>query len=163
MNTITFNYTRDDVLKAFELHFAKKFPLRSRLMLILGAAVLIGSLVQFIVPFIAYPNMKWILLLMGVFYIGFYFYRKRIMVNLAMKNPTIADMGSMEFSLDKIRFSGEKGASEQVWSNFIDLIEDENSLLLYISKQNFFILPKRCFSDEDLNLIRSSMQKDNAN
>lgn len=162
MNPTTFNYTKEDVMKAFELHFAKKFPLRSRLMLILGVLVLLASLVFFFVSVPAYPNMKWIFLFMGIFYIGFYFYRKRVMVNMAMKNPTISDMGSMQITNQHITFSGDKGSSEQAWSNFTDILEDDSSVLLYLSKQNFFILPKRCFSEDELNIIRSAISSSNA-
>ena len=162
MNSIPVAYTKADVFKAFDLHFAKKFPIRSRLMLILGVPILAASLVLFLVSLEAYPKLKWIFLLMGIFYIGFYFYRKRVMVNLAMKNPTIAKMGAMKIAKNHIRFSGDKGYNDQPWSSFIDCIEDNDSMLLYLSKQNFFILPKRCFSPEDLASVRASITRPNA-
>ena len=161
MNSITFNYSQEDVKKAFELHFLKKFPIRSRLMLIMGMVVLGVSLVLFVFPVEAYPNMQWLFLLMGIFYIGFYFYRKRVMVNLAMKNPTIKDMSSMTIQDDSIKFAGEKGGSEIPWAAFKDTLEDDYSVLLYLSKQNFFILPKKYFNQEQLTIIRSALQVSN--
>lgn len=161
MNAISFNYSQEDVKRAFDLHFLRKFPIRSRLMLILGVLVLGASLVLFVVPMESYPNMKWVFLLMGVFYIGFYFYRKRVMVNLAMKNPTIKDMNSMTLSEATIKFAGEKGESDIPWSAFKDSLEDEYSFLLYLSKQNFFILPKKHFTEDQLSLIRSALQTSN--
>lgn len=77
---------------------------------------------------------------------------------MAMKNPTIADMASMTISTNQIKFAGEKGFSEQPWTNFKETIEDDDSLLLYLSKQNFFIIPKRYFSKEDVDLIRTSIK-----
>lgn len=161
MNSIEFNYTQEDVKNAFELHFLKKFPIRSRLMLIMGVVVLAASMVLVVFPVKAYPNMQWLFLLMGVFYIGFYFYRKRVIVNLAMKNPTIKDMNNMTLQRGSIKFAGEKGESEIPWSAFKETLEDDHSVLLYLSKQNFFILPKKYFKREQLDMIYSSLQASN--
>ena len=83
------------------------------------------------------------------------------MVNLAMKNPTIKDMSSMTIQDDSIKFAGEKGESEIPWAAFKDILEDDYSVLLYLSKQNFFILPKRHFNQEQLTIIRSALQGSN--
>lgn len=144
MNTFDLNYTQQDIEKAFDLHYNKQFPLRSKLLLILGVVLLLTALFFVFIPEGVFPSMKWIFALMGIFYIGFYFYRKRTMVKLAMNNPTIRDMRRIEFHDTHIHFSGEKGYSKQEWSNFIEVHSDEASTLLYLSKHNFFILPNRC-------------------
>jgi hypothetical protein len=157
MKVIDLNYTVGDIEKAFDLHYAKQFPLRSRLLLILGVVLLFTSFVFFFIKQGVLPSMKWIFALMGVFYIGFYFYRKRSLVNLAMKNPTIRDMRKIELKDKYIRFSGEKGYSEQEWPNFKEIHEDNQSILLYLSKHNFFILPKRYFNREAVIFIKQKV------
>jgi hypothetical protein len=74
-----------------------------------------------------------------------------------MKNPTIRDMRKIELKDKYIRFSGEKGYSEQEWPNFKEIHEDNQSILLYLSKHNFFILPKRYFNREAVIFIKQKV------
>lgn len=157
MKTFDLTYTKEDVEKAFNLHYNKQFPFRSKLLLILGVILLLTAFVFVFINQDIFPSMKWVFALMGIFYIGFYFYRKRTMVNLAMKNPTIKDMRKVELKESHIRFSGEKGYSEQEWSNFIEIHADEFSTLLYLSKHNFFILPSRCFDETASRFIQDKI------
>ena len=162
MKAVPLNYEIADIEKAFDLHYNKQFPFRSKLLLLLGVILLISSFVFFFVQFGPYPSMKWIFALMGFFYIAFYFYRKRTMVKLAMKNPTIRDMRKVELLDQHIRFSGEKGYTEQDWQLFKELHEDEFSILLYLSKHNFFILPKRFFDAAEIDFIKTKIKGQNA-
>jgi cation transport ATPase len=158
MKTLDLSYTKEDIEKAFDLHYNKQFPFRSKLLLILGVILLLTAFVFVFVHVGAFPSMKWIFALMGIFYIGFYFYRKRTMVNLAMKNPTIRDMCKIELTEAHIRFSGEKGYSVQEWDKFNEIHSDEFSTLLYLSKHNFFILPSRCLEAMDKSFIEGRIK-----
>lgn len=92
---------------------------------------------------------------MGLFYTGFYFYRKGSLIKMAMKNPTIKDMNKISFTDKAIRFEGKGGFFEQEWIKFNEAFFDENSYLLYISTHNFFIIPKRLMNKEQ----QSSFEK----
>jgi hypothetical protein len=120
--------------------------------------LLLTALVFVFVQQGTFPAMKWVFALMGIFYIGFYFYRKRTMVNLALKNPTIKDIRKVELKEAHIRFSGEKGYSEQEWSNFKEIHSDQFSTLLYFSKHNFFILPARCLNETITEFIQEKIK-----
>lgn len=154
-------YTSEDIQKAFDLHYSKQFPLRSKMLLLLGLILLLTAIYFFFAPLENYPSMKWIFTLLGFFYIGFYFYRKRSMVKLAMKNPTIKDMRKIILSKGTIRFEGEKGYSEQEWKNFQEFHENDDAILVYLSKHNFFILPKRNFSKEQISFTLEQLQSRN--
>lgn len=82
------------------------------------------------------------------------------MVNLAMKNPTIKSMKKAEVSEESIVFVGSNGYSKQEWVNFKQFFEDEFSLLLYLDKHFFFILPKQLLSNEQVSFIKSKIQND---
>ncbi len=155
-------YSEEDIKKAFDLHYAKQFPLRSKLLLLLGSVLLITSIYFFINPSEKLPIMNWLFALMGFFYIGFYFYRKRSMVKLAMKNPTIRDMRKIILTEDHIRFEGEKGFAEQKWNNFNEYFDNEDAILLYLTKHNFFILSKRFLSKESEAFILNKLSQNNA-
>lgn len=155
-------YTKEDIQKAFDLHYSKQFPIRSKMLLLLGLILLVTAIFFFFSPPAKFPALKWLFTLMGFFYIGFYFYRKRTMVNLAMKNPTIKDMRKIKLTEEHIRFEGEKGYSEQLWGNFKEFYHNEDALLIYLSKHNFFILPKRSLSEKSLHFALEKLKANNA-
>lgn len=148
MNTFNLNYTKADLEAAFNLHYAKKYPVRSKLLLILGLLLFVGGIALFFVQMPKLVNLKWLFFFMGLFYVGFYFYRKSSLIKLAMKNPTIKDMKKISFSDKSIRFEGDAGFFEQEWDKFIEAYQDENSILLYLNKHNFFIIPKHVMTKE---------------
>ena len=148
MNSFQIKYTNADLEAAFNLHYAKKFPIRSKLLLFLGLFLFVIGAAMFFFPIERLGNMKWLFFLVGLFYIGFYFYRKRSLIKMAMKNPTIKDMEKISFSDKIIRFEGQKGFFEQEWTKFDEMHQDEDSILLYMTKHNFFIIPKRVLNQE---------------
>lgn len=148
MNTFDIKYTHSDLESAFNLHYAKKFPIRSKLLLILGVVLFIAGLGLFFVEMPKLGSLKWLFFFMGLFYVGFYFYRKGSLIKMAMKNPTIKDMKKVAFNDQTIRFEGDGGFFEQEWSKFNEAFEDDKSILMYMSKHNFFIIPKRLMNKE---------------
>lgn len=148
MTEIPISYKAEDIEKAFDLHYAKKFPIRSRLVLFLGMILLLAALVLLFVPNPAFPKLKWLLLVVGFFYVGFYWYRKRTMVKMAMNNPTISRMQALNFDHNNLSLIGDVGQSQWQWQDFTEALVNENTALLYLSAHNFFILPKRFFTSE---------------
>lgn len=160
MNEIILEYKRSDIEKAFDLHYNKQFPVRSKLLLVLGFILIVASFVLLVSNFAYASNLKWIFALLGAFYIGFYFYRKKTMVNLAMKNPTISNMKKAELTENEIVFIGSNGYSKQEWGFFKQMFIDEFSLLLYLDKHFFFIIPISALSQEQLSFIQSKIKHD---
>lgn len=159
MTEIPISYTAEDIENAFDLHYAKKFPIRSRLVLFLGIILLLAALVLLFVPNPAFPKLKWLLLFVGFFYVGFYWYRKRTMVKMAMNNPTIARMKALNFNHNNLFLIGDAGQSEWQWNDFVEAIVNENVALLYLSPHNFFILPKRFFTNEQWTELMQVLNK----
>jgi len=158
MKAILIDYTKADLAAAFNLHYAKKFPIRSKLLLFLGLFLFVLGAVLFFIPIDRLGNMKWIFFLVGLFYIGFYFYRKNSLINMALKNPTIKDMEKLAFTEKNIRFEGKKGFFEQDWDKFEEIHQDEDSTLLYSSKHNFFIIPSRILNDDEKNKLNNILK-----
>ncbi len=148
MITIPFKYTKDDISKAFDLHYLKKFPVRSKLMLITGLALLFFSIFLFFIKNEAIGNLKWMLLVLSIIYLGFYSFRKKSLVKIAMRNKTIVDIKEITFNNVEITFKGEKGYSTQQWGEFEDIAQDDYTTLFYLSKYNFFIVPMRILDAE---------------
>lgn len=160
MNTFNITYTKADLEAAFNLHYAKKFPFRSKVLLILGVILFAIGLLLFFVDIPKFTNMKWLFFFMGLFYLAFYFYRKYSLIKLAMKNPTIKDMKKIGFDDTIIRFEGDEGYFEQELLKFNEVFHDNDSVLLYMSKHNFFIIPKRIInSEQQASLLKNLSQQ----
>jgi YcxB-like protein len=58
--------------------------------------------------------------------------------------------GTATYSWDEDRFmaKGEYGSSSIPWSKFLKFKENQNMFLLYVSRLQFFLIPKRVFSSE---------------
>lgn len=159
MTEIPISYRAEDIEQAFDLHYAKKFPIRSRLVLFLGLTLLLAALVLLFIPNPAFPKLKWLLLLVGFFYVGFYWYRKRTMVKMALNNPTISKMKALRFDKNSLFLVGDTGQIEMKWHDFTEAIVNDNTGLLYLSAHNFFILPKRFFSTEQWSELLQVLNK----
>ncbi|MCB0510300.1 MAG: YcxB family protein [Chitinophagales bacterium] len=159
MTKLPITYQAEDLEQAFDLHYAKKFPIRSRLVLFLGLILLLAALVLLFIPSPAFPKLKWLLLLVGFFYMGFYWYRKRSLVSLALKNPTIAKMQALQFDSQSLFLIGDTGQIELRWQDFEEAIVNDKTALLYLSAHNFFILPKRFFTSEQWSELLEILNK----
>lgn len=160
-NSINFTYTAADLEQAFSLHYLKKHPIRSKLFILSGVVVILLALILIATNNQEFAKAKWVLLILGIFNIGLYFFMKKKMVNLALKNPSIKDINSLSFDNVKVRFQGAKGYFEKNWNEFTDLIEDEHSVLLYLTTNNFFIIPKRILAENDKALLLSIVKQTN--
>ncbi|MCB9226657.1 MAG: YcxB family protein [Chitinophagales bacterium] len=161
MFTKNFSYTHADIEQAFNLHYAKKYPIRSKLLLILGVLLLVLFLVFFVAKSMSstLPQLKWLLLVMGLFYIGFYFFRKKSIVKRAMLNPTINQMESISINKEVLKLKGKNGEGDIAFSTITETEEDENSFLLYFTTSNFLIIPKRLLNAQELNELKSYLKK----
>lgn len=158
-------YTAEDIGQAFDLHYANKFPIRSRLILLFGVLLLLIFFILFFIPTSPnnipgnVPKYQWLFLALGVFYILFYFYRKKSIVKLALRNPTLKDMETIELHEHFIRLKGKNGESNVPYVDFKEVGEDDNSLLLYFTKNNFLIIPKRIFNSQELKQFKDYLTK----
>lgn len=143
------NYIKDDFKSAFSLHYSSSFPIRSRLMLVLGIILLLIGVVLFFANIAVFPYLKFIFLAMGVFYLAFYFYRKSGIVDNAMRNAGLSGEHTITISDNGVNFEGEKGLSEQNWNAITHCNEDASSWLIYFSPSQFYIVPKRLYSAEE--------------
>lgn len=161
MFTKSFTYTYTDIERAFNLHYAKKHPFRSKLLLILGVFLLVAFIVLSFLRGISaeLPQLKWLTLVVALFYIGFYFFRKKSIVKRAMLNPTLNQMESITIKPDGLVLKGKNGEGNVAYSSISDTEEDEYSFLLYFTANNFLILPKRLINLLELNELKDYLNK----
>jgi uncharacterized membrane protein (UPF0136 family) len=64
---------------------------------------------------------------------------------------TVSDTG--------VVFENEKGRSELQWNAFVSYIETNTIFLLYVQSRIFQMVPKRAFGTDDLEVLRSLLQR----
>ena len=163
--TITFKYTPQLLQKAHELHYKKFFPLRGKIILILGVlatwAGLLLALVKggginlwYSIPLITY----------GVIAIAIHFYMTKTIGQRAFKKlKDYHDPFSISISVDGLIIEIKGKQYEVPWSNFKKALIADEFILLYPSDAVFFIFPSENFSREDFisfsQLVKEKIEK----
>lgn len=143
------SFSKESLTEAFKLHYNKKHPIRSRLMLIVGL-ILIAT--GFLFVGINFPKnlplLKHIITLVGLAYVLLFFYRRKKLFERASNQKTF--QGEFTFELNKkgLSFGKKEGVSKCAWNKITDVVQDENSILFYFGKDKFYILPLKELSTE---------------
>lgn len=152
-------FNTEDLKHAFELHYNSQYPIRSKFMLISGVVLLLLG-VFFLIndPFENLPYVKYTLVGLGAFYIVFYFYRKNKLVDRAVKSFNF--LGKYDLVVNKEYFGvkGAKGISYKKWQEYTHAAENNFCILLYFGETQFYIIPKRVFSQADLKILHEQMK-----
>lgn len=161
MISTRFSFTKEDIKNAFELHFLANFPIRSKLMLISGVGLMLTGLVLTIKPDIVtdLDYLKFVFFGIGLFYIAFYFYRKRVLENSALESPSLAGEQQLQVTETEVSFKTDKGIAGRPWDRLKKAVSNDKTLLLYFSDNQFFIIPKRTFNQADKAKLESLAKK----
>lgn len=136
------SFKQENLINAFKLHYNTKYPIRSRLMFFVGVFTLFLGLVSvYFNLFEKLEFLKYLLVLVGVFYMGMYFYRRKKLYERASSQSTFK--GSFTFEINKkgITFGKDNKVSVCDWKNITSIIKDEFNVLFYFGKDRFYILP----------------------
>jgi len=154
------NFTKENLKNAFKLHYNTKYPIRSRMMLFAGLLFwFIGLAFTYFNFPEKYPLFKYLLSLVGLFYIVMYYYRRKKLFERASSQESFN--GDFTFDVNKkgITFGKDGKLSKCGWDEITDVIEDENNILFYFGKDKFYILPSESLNDsqmEDLEVLISN-------
>lgn len=135
-------FSKKDISKAFELHYNTKHPIKSRLMLLTGVAILLLGFIMFYLNFPERPEfLKHLIVLSGFGYIILYFYRRKKLFERASKLKTFEGQFTFDVNNKGISFGKESKASKCLWEDIRDVVKDEYSILFYFGIGKFYILP----------------------
>jgi hypothetical protein len=162
---ITFKYTPQLLQRAHELHYKKFFPLRGKIILILGllaawAGVLLalvkggGNNLWYSVPLILY----------GIVAIAIHFFMTKTIGKRAFKKLIdYHDPFSISIGEDGLIIEIKAKQYEVPWSNLKKALIPDELILLYPSDAVFFIFPRGNFSenefDEFRKIVREKVEK----
>jgi hypothetical protein len=158
MDTInlTIQYSHEDLQASYMLYYSHYYPVRSRLLLILGISIFALSVLMLVIshggfmddPIYEYPG--WFLLFYGIAVIAFHLWRmKTLGRRLFKKMPEFHSPYNITFSNKGIVTKGALISSDVNWSYYTDTAITPELILLFHSKLKFNMYPKRFFSDDE--------------
>ena len=154
------SFSKESLTDAFKLHYNKKYPIKSRLMLIAGLALIAIGFIFVAINFAKnLPLLRHIITLVGLAYVLLFFYRRKKLFERAANQKTF--QGTFTFELNKhgLAFGKKNGVSKCAWNKIIDIIEDENSILFYFGKDKFYILPLQSLTEEQIQGTKQQIKK----
>lgn len=161
MVSARFSFNKEDIRNAFDLHFLANYPVRSKLMLISGVILVLIGLVLTVKPDIVtdLDYLKFVFFGIGLFYVLFYFYRKKVLVENALQSPSLEGEQLFTANENEVSFKTHKGVAGRPWDKLNKAVVSNESILLYFSDNQFFIVPKRIFNQKDAQAVESLAKK----
>lgn len=143
----------DDLQLAYELHWAKKRPIRSRVSLFIGClCLLMGALLGI--------REGGVLVFLGIGNIAVYmYYYKMTGRRLAKKMSNLTQVEKTVFTDKGIHVESVSGAGETLWAAYEDAVISDKMILLYSNQLTFHFFPKRVFTDDEFNVLKEMVKK----
>jgi len=151
----TILFTSEDLHLAYTTHFRKMYPVRSRLLLIVGLlSFLVGAMLLTFQLFSArhdYTNWaSWFLLGYGLIIALLYFYNlQRIGKRMYAKMPDFKNPFHYKFTSENIEVNAENVDSNNNWEYYQSALISSNVIMIYPNKFRFSLFPKKYFSEEE--------------
>ncbi len=147
--TLTFTYTDDDFLQGYRLMNDS----RSYRPLILGVVAIFGTCLVFQAEMMSL-FVKWLLFLLldaGIFYFGYILYCtwtfETRMTKMLAQTPGLRDERTVICTEDSITFRSAKRDTRTDW-RLLSFPRENQAVLAFRFGGSYFVLPKRCLSDE---------------
>jgi hypothetical protein len=157
-------FNKKTLENAFKLHYDTIYPIRSRMMMFIGFFLwFVGmALIYFNYPE-DYPFFKYLIALVGVFYIAMFYYRRKKMFERASNQSTFVGEFTFEVNTKEIVFGKDDKVSACQWAEIDNILQDEYNILFYFGKDKFYILPMESLSVEQEESINSIIQEKRIN
>jgi len=159
--TITFKYTPQLLQKAHELHYKKFFPLRGKIILILGLLAAWAGLLLALVK--GGGNNLWYsvpLILYGLIAIAIHFYMTKTIGKRSFnKLKDYQDPFSISVNEEGLIIEIKAKQYEVPWSNFKKALIADELILLYPSDAVFFIFPRGNFTGGEFDKFKAQVQE----
>jgi hypothetical protein len=153
-------FTSEDLQLAYSTHFRKMYPIRSRLLLIIGSlSFLIGAMLLTFQIFMAkhdYTNWaSWFLLCYGLTIALLYFYNlKRIGKRMYAKMPDFKNPFHYKFTSEDIEVKAENINSKNFWEYYQSALVSPEVIMVYPNKFRFSLFPKKYFTNEEFGQLK---------
>lgn len=156
---ITIQYSAEDLQQAYQLHYRKGYPLRGRILLILGIVSLTLGVILLAYSYfwLQFTNwFAWFLFIYGILVMAFHFWRYYTMGKRVFKRmPDFRGPYHYTFSDEGIKADGEHLHSDNTWNYYIRSLVSEDMILLYPNKYRFNFFARRHFSGEQFETLKS--------
>lgn len=153
-------FNKKSLENAFKLHYDSVYPVRSRLMMFVGFFLwFVGMALIFFDYPKQYAFLKYLIALVGVFYIAMFYYRRKKLFERASNQATFKGDFTFEVNQQKITFGKDKQVSVCEWTAIQNVIQDESNILFYFGKDKFYILPKESMNEEQATSMNSILQE----
>ena len=161
MIEVEMRYTPANLQTAFKLHYKKVFPVRGRILQVLGFLLIwVGALLIIIYQDMAHRVINFVYIFAGLLFIGLNSY---LMSNLGkftyrrIKNP--GQVFRFSISDEKILVSTDNSGISIEWEQVLKAILDKDVIILYVSKLQFYFLPKENFAEGDFEKCAELIQE----
>lgn len=155
-------FTSKELKNAFKLHYDTVYPIRSRLLLFFGLVLWIIGLAFIYFDFPEnYEYIKYLIAIIGVFYVLMYFYRRKKLFERASNQHTFKGEFTFEVNNKGIFFGKEDKISKCSWTSITNIIKDENNILFYFGKDKFYILPLENLNMNQKNILEKILKEHN--
>jgi hypothetical protein len=157
----TILFKSEDLQLAYTTHFRKMYPVRSRLLLIVGfISFLIGALLLvFQYASGTHNNINWaswFLVCYGIIIALLYFYNlKRIGKRMYKKMPDFKNPFNYKFTAEDITVKAENVNSNNNWEYYQSALISPDVIMIYPNKFRFSLFPKTYFTEEEFNQLKT--------
>ena len=156
----TILFTPEDLQLAYTTHFRNVYPVRSRLLLIVGfISFLIGAILltfQFISGTQNNINWaSWFLVIYGVIIALLYFYNlKRLGKRMYSKMPDFKNPFTYKITSVNIEVKAENVNSNNNWGYYQSALITAEVIMIYPNKFRFSLFPKKYFTEEEFSEMK---------
>jgi hypothetical protein len=153
---LTIQYTPEDLQRGYTLHMQKRKPVRSRLLLILGAALILIGFILMALNYLRPDDgffflfLRWLFISYGIAVVLFYFWSVRnIGKRIFKKLPDFAFPFTYHITETGISAKGKNIESMVEWGHYRYFVIADDFVLLYPNDLRFYLFPKKYFSGND--------------
>ena len=163
--SIDIKYNFSDLQIAYNLHFKKLYPIKSMLLLLFGALlVIIGLLLCFLDNHLEKSILLGVLYtILGIITICYYYWMYKTMgKRMFKKMPDFSNEYHYDFSNEGINIKSKTIDSDVKWDYYKSALISNDIILLYPNKLRFNLFPKQNFSQEQydwlISIIKSKIE-----
>lgn len=154
-------YTSGDLQLAYQTHFRKRYPIRSRLLLIIGAIsffiglfLLVSQKHRFDIEYNNWAS--WFLLFYGVLIAFLYFFNlKNIGRRMYSKMPEFRSEFEYTYTEESISVKSENTNNNNKWEYYQNSIITKDVIIIYPNRFRFNLFPRKYFTEEEYNQLKN--------
>lgn len=156
---ITYNYS--NLQTAYNLHFNKLYPIKSKLLWLFSILlIIVGIMLCFINKQLETSMLLGVVyIILGVISLCYCFWIYKTMgKRMFKKMPDFSNEFHYDFSNDGINIKSKTICTDVKWEYYKHAIISDDMILLYPNKLKFNIFPKRNFSNEQYNCLADKIK-----